>query len=1059
MNKLQLISASAGSGKTYSLTERVLSEVMNGVSPERIMAVTFTNKAAAELKERIRQKLVEQKGEDAARLRQQASRLADAYVGTVNSICARLLREFAFEAGLSPAIDILPEGESDRLFLLAVSHEIGKYYSQLSDVARRFGRDGSGIGFQQKPDWKKDVQTLVDLARTNGLNADDLMSMSAASIKGLKCLLGRKSNTVSSSELIKLVEQAIVDIGACEDETKTTKNAISMLRRVRHALQHEYATWADWAGLAGISAGTRSGANGCLESVRDYALKVQSHPKLQQDIEILVAGVFHCAAEALDGFDTYKRINGLMDFVDQESKVLELLDVDLVRQRLEERIDVVMVDEFQDTSPIQLALFSKLSGLVDRSVWVGDQKQAIYGFRGSDPKLMDEVIVRLDEGQLDVLEDSYRSRPVLVKFVNATFEQAFDGLIPGERVRLNAKRVDHEGQENPLAVWQLEGKNKGLRIRALAEGIARLVQYPDNWLIEDLDTEELRPIRPGDIAVLCRTNDNCSAVAEALGKYGIAVSVGRGSLLSQPESIALLGGMRLLVDKGDTLALAELVQHLPGHASAKSWLSELARGPEQAFANWKRDDRIARLLDIRDRVVDATPLELLKMVADILGLRDMAFGRSDPHQILANIEAIEQLVAEYQDACKVRHEGASLPGLMHWLSLLDEPSLPEGRGEQTIQIYSYHKAKGLEWPVVILFDLDSSARFSPFGLHVVPAIEFDPANPLAARWIRYWPAPLSGNGTPFDDAVEASDELLQAREREIAERRRLMYVGMTRARDYLILTQPVGSRNTSLAWLEDLLPNPETEISLPEIGDKKPGIGVAGKTFDCTLAQWKAVDDPELIQVATQTWHVPSKPAEVVTRLPYAVAPSSYQAPMGVSFTIGDPEKIGERITLSQDVDMASLGQAIHHFIAADRIDRVAQRRSSMAKRILVGWGVDHALNADRLMEISYAFHSWVKKTWPGAMIYKEWPVRMRMGNQVSHGWIDALVDIGDSYVIVDHKSFPGSDEKSMERVEEHVGQLHLYREAVEKASGKRVTGLAIYFAMQGSIVRVDSNV
>jgi len=1060
MNKLQLISASAGSGKTYSLTERVLSEVKNGVSPERIMAVTFTNKAAAELKERIRQKLVKQDGEDAAELRQQASRLADAYIGTVNSICARLLREFAFEAGLSPAIDILPEGESDRLFLLAVSHEIGKYYSQLSDAARRLGRDGSGVGFQQKPDWKKDVQHLVDLARANGLNAGDLTSMSAVSIEGLMGLLGRKSNTISNSSLFELVEQAISDIRTCEDETKVTKSAMSALYKVRHALQHGYVTWSDWAGLVGISAGTRSGANDCLESVRDYALKIQHHPELHQDIEMLITGVFHCAAEALDGFDTYKRINGLMDFVDQESKVLELLDVDLVRQRLEERIDVVMVDEFQDTSPIQLALFSKLSGLVDRSIWVGDQKQAIYGFRGADPKLMDEVIGRLAEGQLDVLEDSYRSRPGLVEFVNATFERAFDGLIPAERVRLNAKRVDHDGQVNTLGVWRLDGKNKSLRIGALAKGIAGLVRHPDDWLIEDRDTKELRPIKPGDIAVLCRTNDNCSAIAEALGSYGISASVGRGSLLAQPETISLLGGMRLLVDEGDTLALAELVQHLPEHTSSESWLSDLARDREQAFENWKQDGRIARLLGIREQVVDAAPLELLNMVADILGLRDMAFGRSDPRQVLANIEAIEQLVTEYQDACKARHEGASLPGLMHWLtSLEEEPSLPEGRGEQTIQICSYHKAKGLEWPVVILFDLDSFAKFSPFGLHVVPAIKFDPANPLAGRWIRYWPEPFSGKGIPFGEAVEGSDAYLQASEREIAERRRLMYVGMTRARDYLILAQPVGGKRGSLAWLQDLLPHPDAELSLPEADDEKPGITVAGKAFDCTLMQWESAADPQPLQVAMQSWHVPGRSAEVVTHLPYAVVPSSHQVLSGTPFAIGDPENIGERIALSEDVDMANLGEAIHRFIAADRVEHAEQDRSCMAKRILASWGVDHALNADKLMEISHTFHGWVERTWPGATLHKEWPVRMRMGNQVAHGWIDALVDTGDGYVIVDHKSFPGSDEKSLARVEEHVGQLHLYREAVEKATCKRVTGLAIHFAMQGSMVQVDCNV
>ncbi|RMG53892.1 MAG: DNA helicase UvrD, partial [Gammaproteobacteria bacterium] len=523
-----------------------------------------------------------------------------------------------------------------------MSHEIGKYHAQLADAARRLGRDGSGRGFQKKPDWKKDVQTLVDLARSNGLDAPSLKAMARNSVAGLKRLLGKENKKLSNARLGELVEQALEAISALDDQTGDTTKALSLLRRARHALANGYVTWGDWASLAKIKAGKTSGAHACLEEVRAYAMQAQHHPQLHKDIETLITGVFDCAAEALEGFDTFKRINGLMDFVDQESKVLELLDDEQVRQRLAERIDVLMVDEFQDTSPIQLALFSKIGDLVARATWVGDQKQAIYGFRGTDPKLMDDVIATLNEDQLDVLKDSWRSRPGLVRFVNATFVQALAGLIPAERVRLNPKRKDHPDQTHALSVWKLNGRNKDLRDGALVKGIADLISKPRDWMIEDRHTGQLRAIRPGDIAVLCRTNAACASIAEALADYGIQASVGSGSLLAEPECIAVLAGLRLLVDGEDTLALAELVQHLPGHASGATWLAELSADPEQAFQNWKSDDRIRRLLELREKIVDASPMEIQGMVADILGVRDDAFGRANPAQVLANLERLEQ---------------------------------------------------------------------------------------------------------------------------------------------------------------------------------------------------------------------------------------------------------------------------------------------------------------------------------------------------------------------------------------------------------------------------------
>ncbi len=1063
MNNIRLVSASAGSGKTYSLTERVLEAVAaEGIAPDRIMAVTFTKKAATELVERIRERLVQPNGEDLKRwkidpavLRQRAALLSDAYIGTVNGICGRLLREYAFEAGLSPAIDVLPEEEADRLFRLAIAAEIDAFYPRLIDAARRLHRNGEGNGFQKDPDWKDDVQDLVDMARANGIEAGRLAAMAEDSVTGLLELLGKPQKGVSNDKLLAEIGKALEAIETCEDSTDTTAKAVRTLRAGQRALERGYWTWKHWSDLAAQKAGKRSGADECLEDLRAYAARVQHHPQLHEDVRTLTRGVFECAAKAMQSFDDYKRAHGLMDFVDQESKVLALLDTEAVRARIRERIDVVMVDEFQDTSPIQLALFAKLAEMVDRCVWVGDQKQAIYGFRGADPVLMDEVIGALSKEQVDVLEYSWRSRPGLVGFANAVFERAFEGSIPPERVRLEPKRADADGQALPLAVWQVQGSNKGSRTAALAEAVAGLLEQPEEWQVVDRESGQVRNARAGDVAILCRTHNACADMAEALAELGISASYGSGSLLVQPECAAVLAGLRLLVDPEDSLALAELVQYLPGHASADSWLDELiVDGLEKASASWVNDERIARLMQQKSSVPAASPLELTRMVADVLQVRDAAFSREQPEQALSNLDALERLVRSYEDACKARHEGASLPGLVYWISCQDDPGLPAGQGEDTVQVLTWHASKGLEWPIVILSDLDSKPKYSPFGLSVLPAEHFDTHAPLADRKIRFWPEPVSGGNLPFTARVEASDAYKKARERELGERKRLMYVGMTRARDYLVLVQPCGGRAGPLHWLDDLTPEGSL-ISLPETAGDDAVVKVDDKPFACRMRLWTGDREEPVNLGNSRNWLAATRQLEP-SFPPYAVSPSDFELPENVRASVADVVELGERIELGANVDMAQLGEAVHGFLAADSASDDREVRLQRARDLLQAWEVEKAMRPEDLLAMADRLHGWIRRQWPDATVCREWPMRLKMGEQVAHGWMDMVIESCDGFAIVDHKSYPGDPRDLEERAGKFAGQLFLYRQALAEATGRADVELWLHFALQGCMLRME---
>ncbi len=157
------------------------------------------------------------------------------------------------------------------------------------------------------------------------------------------------------------------------------------------------------------------------------------HPRLRDELHQLIRLMFDIASRGLEAYQSLKRERGLLDFVDQEVHALELLCRPDVREVLKEQLDLVLVDEFQDTSPLQLAIFLKLAELAGQSVWVGDPKQAIFGFRGTDPALMDAAIESLaspsrdpdlvaaavdavaGRSPVETLSTSFRSRPHLVE--------------------------------------------------------------------------------------------------------------------------------------------------------------------------------------------------------------------------------------------------------------------------------------------------------------------------------------------------------------------------------------------------------------------------------------------------------------------------------------------------------------------------------------------------------------------------------------------------------------------------------------------------------------------
>ncbi|CAA7618449.1 exodeoxyribonuclease V subunit beta [Magnetospirillum sp. SS-4] len=1040
MGPISVVSAGAGTGKTYRLGTEYLSAAKAGMSPARIIATTFTVKAADELIERVRARLITE-GEP------QAAQLALAgLVGTVNSVCGRLIAEFAIDAGLSPVADVIPPEMADTLFSVAAEEAISGHADIIEPIAERLCQE----------DWRTHVQSIVNLARSNRIEAHDLASSATRSWTGLEPLLAPVESMSAEHmdrTLATTLQAAIKAIEASGDlSATTTKTMDEVLRPAARRLSSDRLLgWDDWARISKIKVVKATEA--IVAPLKEMAGRHPSHPRLRSDIETFIREIFACAADALDHLSDYKRERGLLDFADQEALALDLLGRTDIQERIRERFDVLMVDEFQDTSPVQLAVFLELAKTMKRSLWVGDQKQAIFGFRETDPALVNAVIADVRPatgGTEEFLDESRRSRPSLVRFANTVFGAAFPskGIAADKVVIPKTHRDEPDGFGPAINHWVLGGRNWSAALLGLAGRIAALLAAPDATPVIDRTTGQSRPLRGSDIAVLCRSNLRCKEVANLLGSLGIASAMPRDGLMETPEAAMAVAALRYLVDSDDTLAVAELL-HLDGEAD---WLSRwLSDGPDVVKAGCTA---VKALDKERAGLSHITPAEALDVAIGAACIDQHVRGWDRPGERLANLDALRKIAAAYESARRAERGAATAAGLVAHLAqkLENGGERPAFEGNDAVRILTYHRSKGLEWPMVILADLQDGAKRSPFGVYSeAPDQGFDPWRPLAGRWVRFWPWPYGAQGKNvyLDQTASASPEAAARTEAEEAELVRLLYVGVTRARDYLVFA---NYAKNGAAWL-DLLTDAEghTVLNLPA-DSALSEMAIAGTIFPI---QVEVVGEPIVPAVSGErseiAWFAP-KPFEGDP----AEFPPAWQSPSAAAGSESllsaepVPSSIGERMPLTGRPDMTMLGEAIHAFLAADIPQRPRQDRQEQGASILRNWGVSGVVTTDSLVAAADNLHRFATNHWPGAKHHREVPIMGRVGDQRISGRIDLLVETDDGFVIIDHKSFPGSADRWPQKAMEYAPQLALYGRLVQQATGKPVKECLVHMPVAG---------
>ena len=1096
-----LINASAGSGKTYTLTHRIAERIAGGLRPSELIATTFTKKAAAELSDRVRRTLLEVGQTSAAR------GTDSALIGTVNSVAGELLREFALDAGISPQVQVLDQDRQKTAFSAAIDQAAAEAGARATDLLARTEHDGEqdpDLPYLSTASWRRHVRDLAARARTNQISATQLREAAESSWLEYRDSAelpepGDDRRAAWLSELGSVIAGLQADVDASSDPDPSAgkppltpsaartvaKRLVTLEQLHRNLARHQRSPWSLWAKLAGVASGKAAdgGSGGYVfskdvdQALLGLATEIETgllaNPVLQSDVRELIRLVMHTAAESLESYQRYKDELGLIDFIDQEVRTLELIrSSERAREAIRSRFRLLAVDEFQDTSPVQLALFLELSRLIEEKIWVGDPKQAIYGFRDADPTLMLGIIEQIQQGTTELgpgqvcdLDFSWRSQQSVLSLVSSVFPRVFPQL-PRERVVLTpapeaVRRRQEAGREpGRLEAWipQYQGRaSQRGHARAVADGVVSLLAEPG--------------VGPGDLAVLVRTNSQAQQVISALAARGVPASGEGTPILASREGRILRAALAVTLDASDTLALTELVDLLDDHPSHTCWFPELARAADaeardEIFAAWWGHEVFAGLRQLREEAISLTPVEMITALSDALDLPERIRAWSVPEQRLRTLDALRKVAAEYAEQARSDSAPITLTGLR---GVLDQTERgPDLSGiPDTVWVGTIHNAKGLEWSrVVVMLEATATERPQTAGSFVVPAEQLDVTAPLQGRAPRYWPS-LLGRYARLQDALSASTHAIRRTAAEREESGRLQYVALTRAADVTVLSG-AGTAPVLDALVEGDEPLLSWELGDPQLhvagADPLPAV-IRGTREDADehedLGSYRSARSPlaptDLGAGARGEASTPIDPTALGAE--HRGLSARFQA-SGVSSggslgTVGAPHRIGEPIVDRGGRDWDRVGEAMHAYLSLPLPQLSPEQREQAAQRLVARWAVTRAVGPEALLRAGEAWQSYLEQEFPGAEVLTEQPITWwNEEDQVMEGWIDALLRLPDgSHVLVDHKTYPGSDPVTQVR-EHHLGQMDTYSRALS-AAGARPQRVLIHLPLRGEVLEV----
>ncbi len=474
---------------------------------------------------------------------------------------------------------------------------------------------------------------------------------------------------------------------------------------------------------------------------------------------------------------------------------------------------------------------------------------------------------------------------------------------------------------------------------------------------------------------------------------------------------------------------------------------------EETWTGGSAHPMLLTLKELRAQTSLCSPREAFELVLTRCGLaRRVIQWQQDSEQArlrLANLDRVAELVVQYEDECLSGRTAATLSGLLLWLQDLaaeQEDFMPQP-GIDAVQVMTHHAAKGLEWPVVVLCDLEGDVKDRLWDIQAESRSQFDVQRPLHDRFLRYWPWPFgSQKKVPVAEEIASSPVGLAVRADAVEEHKRLLYVSMTRARDVLVLARPakklVGEWMSTVS-LDSHLPAADDGAIVLQDGSKVPFLRTAFAADAAVLPEPKDADD--------LVWF--EEPASLTDRPALTVSPSSVA---GVQAKVVESVRIGSRIDTQDAGERSVLGEAIHACIAADLATPGQPVSVEEVQGILERMGVQQGVNAEALHGQIGAVREWLGARWPGARPLVELPMQRALSNgQRVVGRTDLLLRTSSGWILLDHKSTPMGSAQWEDLAATHAGQLAAYRDVIEAVSGVPVEETWLVLPVAGAAIRV----
>jgi ATP-dependent helicase/nuclease subunit A len=1014
--------AGPGSGKTSVLIERFVWLVREqGVLPAQILAITFTERAANQIKTRLVTAFANE-----PELREAIER---AYVSTIHGFCARLLREHAIAAGLDPQFTVMQAGDAMRLLRGSVEATLeAEYQARPEGVRRLLGAVGVPL-FADEIDLAGAIVELYEKIRIAGYVPGEL-DWAPLPEESTRTLLGH-------------LEQVAADDPRCntggqrEAHEKFREWASELMEPLRRGRLCQ---------LSLPKLGKLRLVQGSLTALLRPELE-----RLCKDVQASMVGMFYGAQRELlrailhgthQRYARAKRAASQVDFADLEWFALTLLRGDpVLRDSIQQRFEFILMDELQDTNPLQWELVEELRS-PGSFFGVGDSNQSIYRFRHANPQLFHDYRAQLERAHevVDELHDNFRSRPEIIQCVNRVFQSVPDGIDPHE-LKAKLKYPEKVDPSVELLVGLANAENSAEDVES-AWVARRIVELTQTFWLTEPGKEGAVEFR--DIAILGRTNKMLDEYQIALDAAGVpSVLLGGLYFFESPEVQDVLQLLRVLANAHDDHAVAavlrspfarlsdDLLLRLREQAGNGPFASALVHAvalggdeeAQRAMAFWASVEKARQDLPITG------PAAALRSLLDQTGHEQQLAPRKR-----ANVEKLLDRVRVRWENC-----GGSLRELVQDLEAAEpEPEAPPSDAGNAVRLLTIHGSKGLEFPIVFLPGLQRG------GNNQSDVLLFEPPDQFGVTWRD----PAGGEKSVSDSFHRSLGE--RERQRRAEEDNRLLYVAMTRAREHLVLS--CALRKGDLNWADAIFNKAyglDLKHDMPATNEVELRDGVRLLVTDRipprALQSSEQKDESFRIAAPPQLAEAWDSSATVTSVSHFEACPRRYLLSRYVRWP--EQGQLEDHIENEPDLDevdlvrvklnSAELGVQVHAILSGLPVESPEPEALELASRF-------------RMSRLGKALVKALR-------FEHEWDFLFEVDGLVLRGQVDLwFIQPDGRLVVCDYKTDRVSSPVGPETTRSYELQLQIYAMALEAALGKRVDEAWLHFLRPNELVPVD---